>query len=87
MEGDFAILSPELEDVFKSSHELALQRHFRLLDLPPELWLRVLHLAVVYDLPIDPTKAHRLRDQEAIVKQPAILRTCRLLRQEGLSMR
>ena len=59
---------------------------FRLLDLPPELWLRIIELVVVDDEPIEITRASDSLRQAALVQQPPLTRTCRLLRREALTM-
>lgn len=84
MDGDLRLLPAEFEDVFHSDHDLLLRSPFRLFDLPPELWLRICELAVIKATPIQCGRESRLRDSAAIVRQPAIIRTCRLLRREGL---
>jgi len=81
MDEDFTTLDKGFEKVFKTAP-------FRLLDLPPELWLRICELAVVKDH----SKVIRVdyyttkKSSAAIVQQPAITRTCRLLRQEALPL-
>ena len=57
-----------------------------LLDLPPELWLRICEYAVKKPKPIRVGKEPNPKDQMAVVQQPAITRTCRLLRIEALPM-
>lgn len=57
---------------------------FRLFDLPAELWLYILALSVIRPYPIDPTWARTTPEQSLVVAQPAITRTCRVLRKEGL---
>lgn len=58
---------------------------FRLLDLPPELWARIVKLAVTSNdfIKMEGTWVNRFEVQTA-VKQPAITRTCKALRAEAL---
>ncbi|KAM3421656.1 hypothetical protein BST61_g2041 [Cercospora zeina] len=75
---------------------VAEQEHFRLLDLPPELVIRVLRFAVVISTREKPLRIQRKSkepwavahhgDDSLSAKQPAIARTCRLLRDEGLKL-
>jgi len=74
MEEDFSTFDEGFEDVFKGIHELA---PFRLLDLPPELWLRICNFAIVRDKTIViKTGFFPLKASTAAVRQPAITRTC-----------
>ncbi|WPH00079.1 Hypothetical protein R9X50_00290200 [Acrodontium crateriforme] len=83
MDMDLQALDPSFEEIFKSDQDLT---PFRLFDLPAELWLRVIDLAVTKSDSITITKGRSALDQVEIVRQPAITRTCRLLRQEALRM-
>lgn len=83
MDMDLQTLDPSFDEVFKSDQELT---PFRLFDLPPELWLRIIDLAVTKSGAITVTKGRSAVDQVEIVRQPAITQTCRLLRQEALRM-
>ena len=84
MEGDFEHLGDDFEGVFDNPTYIRSQFKFRLLDLPPELMVRICQLAVVQTYTFDPTKAPLAKHQAKIVRQPAITRTCRLLRKESL---
>lgn len=86
MEADLALLHNEFEDVFCTEREIQLRAPFRLFDLPPELWLRVCEFAVIRPSTIRVGKEPSLVDQVAITRQPAITRTCRLLRHESLPL-
>lgn len=86
MEADFALLSDEFEDVFYTPHQIQLRTPFRLLDLPPELWLRICEFAVTKPTAIRVGKEPNPEDQMAVIRQPAITRTSRLLRVEALPM-
>ncbi|KAK3713503.1 hypothetical protein LTR37_008461 [Vermiconidia calcicola] len=56
---------------------------FPLLDLPPELWSRIVRLAVKReDRMLEPRDLLRLSEQ---VQQPAVTRVCKLLRRETLA--
>lgn len=79
MEDDLSLLNDHFEDVF--GNEIV---PFRLFHLPPELWLRICELAVIKKDPIDMTAARDLHNQVKILAQPALTRTCRLLRREAL---
>jgi hypothetical protein len=68
---------------FNTEHELP-TKPFRLLHLPPEIWLQICHHAVVQTNPIVITASPTSSGQELIVQQPALTRTCRLLRSELL---
>ena len=76
-------LDNDFEYIFKLPHERD-EFRFRLFDLPPELWLHICGLAVTKSNLINPTHAYKKKQQLQILKQPAITRTCRLLRQECL---
>lgn len=84
MDEDFTLLPPDFEDAFISDYAILLRSPFRLFDLPPELWLRICAMAVIQAKPLQIGKEAYLRDSMAIVKQPAITRTCRLIRDETL---
>lgn len=86
MDDDLSLLDDSFEDVFCSTHDLQLRSPFRLLDLPPELWLRICEFAVIKNGPIQVGREPKSRDQMAIVSQPEITRTCRILRSEGLPL-
>lgn len=86
MDSDFTLLPCNFEDVFVSQYELELRSPFRLFDLPPELWTRICSFAVTRDQPMKIGKEKMLKDSAAIVRQPAITRTCRLLRTEALPL-
>ena len=77
----FTGLPSDFETSFKPSTQI-----FRLFDLPDELWLLILRLSITRPYPIDPTWAAAKPKQALIVAQPAITRTCRLLRTEGLPL-
>lgn len=83
MENNFQDLDESFEHVFGKPYDKENFR-FRLFDLPPELWLRIIEYAVMKACPINPTKARNAKHQTHIVKQPSITRTCRLLRHESL---
>lgn len=84
MDADFSLLNNDFEDVFCTPHQIQLRSPFRLFDLPPELWLRVCEFAVLKPSPIRVGREPNLKDQVAVTQQPAITRTCRLLRHEAL---
>ncbi len=84
MEGDFAHLEEGFEGVLDSPSYIRSLFTFRLLDLPPELMVRICQLAVVQPKTIDPTRARMAKHQAQILRQPAISRTCHLLRKESL---
>jgi hypothetical protein len=86
MDFDLSLLPPSFETIFFSNHDLQLLQSFRLLALPPELWLKVCEYAVSKYNPISVGRENKIEDQVARVRQPAIARTCRLLRQEALPM-
>lgn len=86
MDADFSLLHLSFESMFLSQHEQYLDSPFRLLDLPPELWLKVLDFAVRRPNTIRIGRESKFSDQVARVRQPAVTRTCRLLRREGLPM-
>ncbi|KAK5685860.1 hypothetical protein LTS10_001973 [Elasticomyces elasticus] len=76
-------LPDDFEDVFHGDHSL---QRFPLFSLPAEIWLRIAEFAVLETKTINVTRATRMLDQEALVRQPALTRTCRLLRTEALPM-
>ena len=86
MDDKFCLLDDGFEDVFCSAHDIQLRSPFRLLDLPPELWLRICEFAVIKSRPIQIGREPDPADQMAMVSQPDITRTCRLLRSEGLPL-
>lgn len=59
---------------------------FRLLDLPDELWLHILALSLTRPYSINVASARTNRKQTLLVAQPAVTRTCRRLRTEGLKL-
>lgn len=83
MDGDLRTLPEEFETLLIPSWQTA---PFRLLALPTELWLHILAFAVTTPQPIEPSRARDTKHQQRIVAQPAITRTCHLLRTEGLSL-
>lgn len=61
--------------------------HFPLLELPDELVLRVLYFAVVTSSKDNPISMYDKKDDRATPPtQPAITKTCQMLRKEGLKM-
>ncbi|KAK3059124.1 hypothetical protein LTR09_000690 [Extremus antarcticus] len=52
--------------------------------LPAELWAYITHLAILLDSPVTFKFSTPRREVQTLVRQPSILRTCRILRQEGL---
>ncbi|KAK4956752.1 hypothetical protein LTR10_006280 [Elasticomyces elasticus] len=65
--------------------EKSKQARFRLLDLPPELQLRIYEFAICSDEPIDITIGQRTK--QACISpraQPALARTCRSIRVDAL---
>ena len=85
MDADFGALPQDFEDIYGAQSKTR-RSHFNLLDLPIELVLRILELSVVVPRPIKPTFARQCEKQAKLVEQPAITRTCRLLRKEGLPL-
>ncbi|EMD00060.1 hypothetical protein BAUCODRAFT_21723 [Baudoinia panamericana UAMH 10762] len=83
MDSNFANLSEEFEQIYLEPQSLT---SFRLFDLPPELWLRICEVAVISPVPVNVTRVPFQQQQAQRVQQPAITRTCRLLRQEALPM-
>lgn len=83
MLNNFQDLAPDFEYVFRDRHELGC---FRLFDLPPELWIKICEFAVLPPTPLDITRAKQSKHQRELVKQPAITRVCKLLRQEALPL-
>lgn len=90
---------PDEPDIANASTTTASQEHageqecFRLFDLPPELVIRALEFAVVISTKANPLLVERHSEEpwarscdEFSAKQPAIMRTCRLLRAEGLKL-
>jgi hypothetical protein len=71
-------LDPGFEQVFAGPFTAS----FRLLDLPVELVLRIIELAVQKPKPIDPTRATKFKYQKQIVQQPAICRVSKLFRRQ-----
>lgn len=41
MDIDLSLLPDDFEDCLTTSHEIMLRLPFRLLDLPPELWIKI----------------------------------------------
>lgn len=68
----------------QSSDKQADPKHFRLLELPPELWSRICRFAIL-DQPMVIIKgAAYPADVTQQVRQPSLTRVCRLLRKETL---
>lgn len=84
MEAKLQDLDEAFEDVFENEIYAKERFTFRLLDLPPELVIRIAQLAVIKPKIIDATLAPELKHQARILQQPAITRTCRMLRRESL---
>ena len=84
MDDDFQALDQGFEDVFENEIYARERFRFPLLDLPAELLIRICELAVARKTTIDATLAPKARNQAEILQQPAITRTCRLLRRESL---
>ncbi|KAM3418922.1 hypothetical protein BST61_g4880 [Cercospora zeina] len=84
MDVDLSLLPDDFEDCLTSNHEILLRSPFRLLDLPPELWIRVCELAVIRPKSIVLGRESDFADMAKIVRQPNITRACRLLRSEAL---
>lgn len=83
MNDDIESLSQDFECVFLGPLETGV---FRLLDLPPEIWIRICEFAVTRSSAIIPTKARRKYEQQGIVRQPPITQVCRLIRHESLPL-
>ena len=83
MEDDFGQLDHDFESVFDNVIYVRSHSVFRLLDLPPELVIRICQLAVIRPNTIDTTMSPKARRQARLLQQPALTRTCRLLRQEA----
>ncbi|OQO04181.1 hypothetical protein B0A48_10791 [Cryoendolithus antarcticus] len=83
MDDDLAALPKDFEDTFVVEPSLQPRLAFRLLDLPPEIWLAIGAYAVLKP-PLNVTLAETNDLQAKMVAQPAITRTCRLLRKELL---
>ncbi|KAK6440712.1 hypothetical protein LTR95_003071 [Oleoguttula sp. CCFEE 5521] len=83
MDDDFAALPQDFESTFTVEPSLQPRLAFRLLDLPPELWLAIGTYAVLKS-PLNVTLAETNKLQAKMVAQPAITRTCRILRNELL---
>jgi len=62
------------------------EKPFRLLDLPPELWSRVCEFAVVSDEPIEIRLRHDHRFSGPGLQWPNITRVCKVLRREALRL-
>ncbi|KAK4957180.1 hypothetical protein LTR10_005138 [Elasticomyces elasticus] len=88
------VTSPESKN---AGHDLNVQP-FRLLDLPPELWIRIAQFALTLSSPNliltvanttprrEPQPARHIPGETGHYHQPAFTRTNRLLRAEGLPM-
>lgn len=63
---------------------MAITSQFRLLDLPSELWVRICRLAVESESAFNVSCAISRRWAQQILRQPAILRTCKIVRREVL---
>ncbi|KAK0939332.1 hypothetical protein LTR29_009077 [Friedmanniomyces endolithicus] len=83
MDGALQNLPSDFEHIFHGDHSF---QTFPLFRLPPEIWLRICELAVTNGKSINITKAPKTPDQVALVRQPPLTRTCRLLRYESLPM-
>ncbi|TKA69543.1 hypothetical protein B0A55_06560 [Friedmanniomyces simplex] len=83
MDGDLHHLPNDFEEIFHGDHSL---QTFPLLRLPAEIWLRICEFAVTDSKPINVTKEPKTHDQVALVRQPPLTHTCRLLRHEALPM-
>nr|OQO20023.1 hypothetical protein B0A51_13843 [Rachicladosporium sp. CCFEE 5018] len=83
MDDDLAALPKDFEDISVVEPSLQPRLAFRLLDLPPEIWLAIGAYAVLKS-PLNVTLAVTNDLQAKMVAQPAITRTCRLLRKELL---
>ncbi|KAK3641767.1 hypothetical protein LTR56_011094 [Elasticomyces elasticus] len=59
---------------------------FRLLSLPPELWSRICRLAVTRQDRMEFSEAMSCGVVENIVKQPAITRVCKTIREETIDL-
>ncbi|KAI5370231.1 hypothetical protein Slin15195_G011090 [Septoria linicola] len=84
MEADFSLLSDDFEDCLTCNYDILLRSPFRLLDLPPELWLLVCEYAVIRSAPFVVGRESELFQMARILRQPSITRTSRLLRVEAL---
>ncbi|EMC97583.1 hypothetical protein BAUCODRAFT_147644 [Baudoinia panamericana UAMH 10762] len=101
MEANFGALTDDFEDLFTCHTALPFQDYpsefedvfantasstFDLFHLPPELWLRICHFAVLAPGPINLSSHDTSTENALVVQQPAVTRTCRLLRKEALPM-
>ena len=87
MEGDLSSLPEDFELAFTPEPGFICAASFRLFDLPTELWLRVCFYAILKPTRfLDITRARYMVNQCAMVRQPAITKTCRLLRHELLPL-
>lgn len=84
MDDDLQSLHQDFESVFDNEIHARQRFTFRLLDLPPELMLRIVQQAVIKPKIIDATSAPKAEHQAQVLQPPAITRTCRLLRRESL---
>ncbi|KAK5712376.1 hypothetical protein LTR15_011956 [Elasticomyces elasticus] len=60
--------------------------NFQLFELPPEMWVRIVRLAVIYTKPVTITEGSSARVFQDRVAQPAITRVCWAVRNETLSI-
>lgn len=86
MDGDLSLLPNDFEDCFVSDIDILRRTPFRLLDLPPELWVRICEFAVLKSCPIVIGHQTDMKDMARVALQPSITRTCRVLRHEALPL-
>lgn len=89
MDGDLSSLPKDFELAFTPEPGSKCAVSFRLFDLPTELWLRICFYAILKPGragAVDITRAHGMSSQCDMVRQPAITKTCRLLRHELLPL-
>ncbi|KAK3059127.1 hypothetical protein LTR09_000693 [Extremus antarcticus] len=79
MDEGLETLNDEFEDVFRPDHEL---KTFPLLELPMEIVLSIIEMAVTRPDPIDPTHGRKRRDQVNIVREPPLALTSKFFRRE-----
>ena len=87
MEGDFAALGDEFEDILLSEQDKHLKEigPFRPLDLPPEIWLTICEYATLRS-DVKPKEGAWIRYSEKLNRLPAIAQTCRALRYATIQM-